>query len=224
MNQQISMIDNLVDQMQPVKTIKKRHGLMMCLSALVALSIIVVMSFGMRQDMSSLQPSSALVLRSFVLLVLGFSAALAIFYSVHHPDPEDGKFLRFVRKSWKYTLLLSIAFPILAAMSLLTEPPTSYEHANNMLKFNTVIKCVSFITIGAMSLAFMMAFWAKKGLITNPQKASWLIGIASGGFAGAAYSLHCVSDTLVYNGSWFTVSILLTAILSRVILPHILRW
>ena len=66
---------------------------------------------------------------------------------------------------------------------------------------------------------------ATKGLApTRLRLTGAAIGLASGGIAAAAYSLHCEEMAAPFLGSWYVAGLLIPAVLGLIARPRLLRW
>jgi hypothetical protein len=69
-----------------------------------------------------------------------------------------------------------------------------------------------------------MVFMLRKGAPTYPERAGWLTGIAAGGLGAFAYNLHCPFNNIVYIGLWYSLALVICALVGRLVVPHLIRW
>lgn len=69
------------------------------------------------------------------------------------------------------------------------------------------------------------ALWALRGLApTRPRAAGAAAGLLAGALGAAGYSLSCTEASPAFVAVWYTLGIVLTALLGAVIGPRVLRW
>jgi hypothetical protein len=80
--------------------------------------------------------------------------------------------------------------------------------------------------IGAMSLpVFVGVLWAFRQFApTRLRLAGFGAGLLSGAVAATLYSIHCKETAASFVATWYTVGMLLPAVLGWVLGPRVLRW
>lgn len=207
-----SLIDDLVDDLAPVKAINPRGGMAVALS-LAALSCAAVAAFlGVRGDLAMGMAHEMFFLRSGVLLMLGIATSFAV---VNMARPGVGNFSR----GWIWALVTAGLFPATAAiMSLINSPPVE------ALRPSEGMNCLMVSLIAATVIGGGLTTWLRQGAPTSPERAGWLIGIASGAMGAAAYNIFCPFNDIYYIGLWFSLPVLISAIAGRLIVPKLIRW
>ena len=147
-------------------------------------------------------------LRSGVLLMLGIATAIT---AVNMARPGVGKLSR----GWIWALITAALFPLTAAiMSAIAMPPVE------ALRPTEGLKCLT----AALVIGSGLTLWLRRGAPTSPERAGWLVGLAAGALGAAAYNLHCPFNDIYYIGLWFTIPVLLSAIVGRLLVPRLIRW
>ncbi len=207
-----SLIDGLVDDLEPVKTIKPGRGL--ALTAGLTLLVIagVALTLGVRNDLAMGMADEMFFLRSGILLMLGVATAFA---AVNLARPGVGN----LNRGWIWALAAAALFPLTAAiMSAINTPPIE------ALRPMEGLKCLAISGLAALVVGSGLTSWLRHGAPTSPERAGWLVGIASGALGAAAYNIYCPFNDIYYIGLWFTLPVLVSAILGRMIVPHLIRW
>lgn len=81
-----------------------------------------------------------------------------------------------------------------------------------------MIPALSLLPLAALLLAL------REGASTDPARSGLWAGLAAGGVAAAAYSLHCTEDSPLFYLPWYGLGILLSARLGRLAGQRFLRW
>lgn len=67
--------------------------------------------------------------------------------------------------------------------------------------------------------------WALRGLApTRPRLAGFVAGLAAGAAGALAYALHCPETSALFVLTWYTLGMLLPALLGAALGPRLLRW
>ena len=207
-----SLIDGLVDELKPVKTINPAAGF--AVASFLGLTALAAVAFfmGVRDDLAMGMVDEMFFLRSGVLLMLGVTTCLA---AVNMARPGVGKLSR----GWIWALFTAALFPLTAAiMSAINTPPVE------VLRPIYGLECLTISLLSASIIGTGLTLWIKQGPPTSPERAGWLVGIASGAFGAAAYNIHCPFNDIYYIGFWFTLPVLVSAVIGRFVVPHLIRW
>jgi len=72
---------------------------------------------------------------------------------------------------------------------------------------------------------FVAVIWAMKGLApTQPRQAGFAAGLLSGATAALVYCFHCPESAAPFIGLWYTMGILIPAIVGAALGQRLLRW
>ncbi len=73
--------------------------------------------------------------------------------------------------------------------------------------------------------ALLLGFWAIRGLApTRLRLAGAAAGLAAGGLGAFGYALHCPEVSPVFVLTWYTLGMLVPAVLGAMLGPRLLRW
>jgi len=207
-----SLIEGLVEELEPVRTLKPKSGLAIVGGLTLVAGLIVATALGVRDDLMTGMADAMFFLRSGVLLMLGIATAIT---AVNMARPGVGKLSR----GWIWALITAALFPLTAAiMSAIAMPPVE------ALRPTEGLKCLTVSGIAALAIGSGLTLWLRRGAPTSPERAGWLVGLAAGALGAAAYNLHCPFNDIYYIGLWFTIPVLLSAIVGRLLVPRLIRW
>lgn len=207
-----SLIEDLVDELEPVRTIKPTGGLLVVGGLTVTVMAAVAATLGVRNDLAMGMADEMFFLRSGVLLMLGLATTFA---AVNLARPGVGN----LNRGWVWALTTAALFPLTAAiMSAINMPPVE------ALRPMEGLKCLAISGLAAFSIGSGLTYWLKQGAPTSPERAGWLVGIASGALGAAAYNIYCPFNDIYYIGLWFTLPVLVSAIFGRLVVPKLIRW
>lgn len=207
-----SLIEGLVEELEPVRTLKPKSGLAIVGGITLLAGLIVATALGVRDDLMMGMADAMFFLRSGVLLMLGIATAITV---VNMARPGVGKLSR----GWIWALITAALFPLTAAiMSAIAMPPVE------ALRPMEGLKCLTVSGIAALAIGSGLTLWLRRGAPTSPERAGWLTGLAAGALGAAAYNLHCPFNDIYYIGLWFTIPVLLSAIVGRLLVPRLIRW
>ncbi len=212
MNMNDALIKTLVAQHQPVKPFQAKPGWIIAAGVLLLAVFACNLAFGLRADVLAGSPQDIVVIRASVLLVLGVASLAA---TVSMARPGVGKHA----DGWLWVALIAAIFPLNALVATL-----SGTIAAEALHASSGLRCLlaSFI-IGA-SFAAGLVLWLRDAAPVRPERIGWSVGVTSGALATMAYSLTCPSNSIAYAGVWYSLAVLGTAVLCRLIVPRLLRW
>tara|TARA_R110001606_G_scaffold184196_1_gene331033 strand:+ start:729 stop:1370 length:642 start_codon:yes stop_codon:yes gene_type:complete len=207
-----NLIEDLVEDLAPVRTLKPKNGLAIVGGLTLTSAIAVAGTLGVRNDLMIGMVDEMFFLRSGVLLMLGIATAIT---AVNMARPGVGK----LSHGWIWALITAALFPLTAAlMSAISMPPVE------ALRPMEGLKCLTVSGIAALAIGSGLTLWLRQGAPTSPERAGWLIGIASGALGAAAYNIHCPFNDIYYIGLWFTIPVIIGAIIGRLLVPHLIRW
>jgi hypothetical protein len=206
-------IDQLADDLQPVKRVDPKSGWLLTVGAVAVAVAVVAAVFGLRDDIMGGEPAGIVLLRAGALLLLGFAALAAV---VDSARPRVG---RRNNAGWKWALACVGLFPAVAtATSLANGLPMDDIMAP------TAIYCLGISSVSALLIGGGIIAWLHRGAVTALERTGWLTGLAAGAFGTFAYSLHCPSATITYIGLWYTLAIAICALIGRAAVPRLLHW
>ena len=207
------IIDDLVDQLQPVQRMRAGQAWGGIGLALIFAIGLVWAFIGLRDDVLLGQPHPMVLFRVGVLLLLGVAAAMAALASAKPGSSSN-------QNGWRWALAAALIVPVasLASWAL------GGEDVWPVFLAKSGRQCLLFSMNSAVIIGGVIVVWLRQGAPTNITRTSWMIGIAAGAFGTAAYSLHCPSISLGYAGFWYSLAVILSAVLARLTVPLFIRW
>lgn len=207
-----SLIDDLVDDLSPVRSLKPSGGMALAAALTMLACASVAWFLGVRNDLAMGMADEMFFLRSGVLLMLGVATAYS---AVNLARPGVGN----LNRGWIWALVTAALFPLTAAiMSAINTPPVE------ALRPSEGLRCLTVSGMSALLIGTGLTMWLRQGAPTSPERAGWLIGIASGALGAAAYNIFCPFNDIYYIGLWFTLPVLASAIVGRIVIPRLIRW
>lgn len=114
-----------------------------------------------------------------------------------------------------------VAMAVVGAMVLANTAP---ETRLSVVLGQTWLVCPWLLMVLSLP-ALAGVFWAVKGLApTQPKKAGFACGLLAGTMGAAGYALACPEASATFVAIWYTVGMLLTALLGRALGSRLLRW
>ncbi|MEO9468118.1 DUF1109 domain-containing protein [Parasphingorhabdus sp.] len=207
-----SLIDDLVDDLSPVRSLKPSGGMAVAGLLTIFAGVSVAWFLGIRNDLAMGMADEMFFLRSGVLLMLGVATAYS---AVNLARPGVGN----LNRGWIWALVTAALFPLTAAiMSAINMPPVE------ALRPSEGLRCLTVSGMSAFVIGSGLTMWLRQGAPTSPERAGWLVGIASGALGAAAYNIFCPFNDIYYIGLWFTLPVLASAIVGRFFVPRLIRW
>ncbi|SIN61100.1 hypothetical protein SAMN02745824_0811 [Parasphingorhabdus marina DSM 22363] len=207
-----SLIDDLVDDLSPVRSLKPSGGMAVAAALTMLACGSVAWFLGVRNDLAMGMADEMFFLRSGVLLMLGIATAYS---AVNLARPGVGN----LNRGWIWALVTAALFPLTAAiMSMINTPPVE------ALRPSEGLRCLTVSGMSAFVIGSGLTLWLRQGAPTSPERAGWLVGIASGALGAAAYNIFCPFNDIYYIGLWFTLPVLASAIVGRIVIPRLIRW
>ncbi len=207
-----SLIDDLVDDLSPVRSLKPSGGMAVAAALTMLACGSVAWFLGVRNDLAMGMADEMFFLRSGVLLMLGVATAYS---AVNLARPGVGN----LNRGWIWALVTAALFPLTAAiMSAINMPPVE------ALRPSEGLRCLTVSGMSALVIGSGLTLWLRQGAPTSPERAGWLVGIASGALGAAAYNIFCPFNDIYYIGLWFTLPVLVSALVGRIVIPRLIRW
>lgn len=205
-------IDDLVNDLTPVKPMNVNKGLALPAIMVAAFATLFVTQLGLRSDLAAGVPSMVTLMRGGVLLLLGFATAHAV---VNMAQPSVGK----GNHGWIWAVGAALLFPISALIVAI-----STMSSDMPITVNTGWYCFKMCLAASSATAIPMVLWLRKGAPTSLDRAGWLTGLAAGGLGAFAYSFHCPFTSVIDISVWYTGAIATSALIGRIVVPHLIRW
>ena len=207
----------LVDDLAPVRVIKRRDTLLLVSGATFVASVMVALTYGMRDDVLAGNPHPIVIIRAGLLLLLGLATTLAVAAAAR---PSVGK----PHNGWMWTLAAAAVLP-LAALSKFIYLYVSGQPVNLLVvDFEYGWRCVMISAMSALWIGSFMTWWLRRGAPIALNRAGWLVGTAAGSFGTFSFNVYCNSVSIFYIGFWYSIAVTLCAVAGRLIVPRLIRW
>ncbi len=206
-------IETLVADLEPVRPVSPRGGVLITLVAAAVVVAIVAALFGLRPDVVAGDPHPVVMMREGMLLLLGFASLAAVVASAR---PGVGQ----SSTGWRWALAAASLFPVTSLVLSLSGDGFPMD----VLFSVDGPWCLGISLCGGVMIGAGLTLWLRRGAPTALNRIGWLVGLASGSFAAFAYGLHCSSISVYYVGLWYTGAIMLCAALGRLVVPRLIRW
>ncbi len=209
------LIAGLVADLQPVRPLRLGTGMTYAVLALLGGVLGVATLHGLRSDIMAGRPDDMLLMGSGLFLVLALASAWAV---VDLARPYVG--LR--REGWGWTALMAGVLPaaatVLIAFQWLRGEPLALGRAS------VDMFCTQQGLGWGLLTAAALVLWLRRGAPSLPQRAGLLTGVAAGAAGIFAASLYCPHNDLIHIGLWHGMTVVLTGVLGRIVVPRLIAW
>lgn len=206
----MSLIDGLVQDLQPVAPMRSGLGWLMLLAALFATVLAVIALSGKSLHFDA-APAQYYVAQGF-WLVLGLAAASSVIAMV---SPRVGN--RYDGPKW--AAAMAATMPASALLLLFRVVPGSTP-----INLAQESHCAAWSLASSVLLAAALIIWLRRGAPASPTRASYLVGVAAGALGTFAYGITCPIHTIQHLGIWHFLPIAASAAICRFAVPPLLRW
>jgi hypothetical protein len=210
-------ISSLVDDLEPVRVVKRRDNLLLVAGATLIASVIVAMTYGIRNDVLAGNPHPIVIIRAGLLLLLGLATTLAVTAAAR---PSIGK----AHNGWMWALAAAAVFPFAALCQFIYLYAAGQPLNMFMADFEYGARCVMISSVSALWIGSFLTWWLRRGAPIALNRAGWLVGIAAGSFGTFSFNVYCTSVNIFYIGFWYSVAVTLCAVAGRLIVPRLIRW
>jgi hypothetical protein len=202
----------LVDDLEPVKPLDWRRGLIApAMMLIVAIPAILYLK-GMRADLVAGAPHPMFLLRSGILILLGGVCGSTLLSMANPGVGRQGA-------GWKIAVAAALLFPLAALIAM-----AGGEPMDTLGYTSSGMQCLGFSLLTGMATAVPMVLWLRRGAPVAPERAGWLTGLAAGALGALAYGFHCPYNSIVYIGFWYSLAVGVCAIAGRLVVPKLIRW
>lgn len=208
-----NLVSTLVDDLSPVRRVRAVEGIAIFVSITLFCAVIILAWLGPRGDLMAMNPAPMWFLRAGALLLLGIASASA---AVAMARPSVGA----QSTGWRWALAMAALFPLTALVTAIAHAPVNAE----MFVSGYGMFCTEVSMLAAFAIGTGLTLWLRRGAPTSPERAAWLVGIASGSLGGFVFALHCPFNGILYIGVWNTLAVAASALIARAIVPSVLRW
>lgn len=187
------------------------------LAALVLLfieSLIVIgLGLGMRPDYFAAITSFPTMMKQITTLGLGVGVLTLIplyFY------PETGR----TGVLWRIGLIAAA----MAGMWLSAFAKVEPGNLGSAIMGETYLRCMSVVVLMSLPVLIVLLLGLRQGAVTRPSKTGFLTGLGVGGLAAFGYAFSCAEDNPLFYATWYSIAMLLPAVIGALIAPRILRY
>ena len=207
----------LVDDLVPVRPVKRRENLLLVVGTTLVASFIVAMTFGIRGDVLAGHPNPIVIIRAGLLLLLGLATTLAVAAAAR---PSVGK----PHSGWIWALAAAALFPFAAFCQFLYLYSSGQPLSLFMVDFEYGTRCMTVSCLSALWIGSFLTWWLRRGAPIALNRAGWLVGIAAGSFGTFSFNVYCNSVSIFYIGLWYSLAVTVCAVAGRLIVPRLIRW
>lgn len=191
----------------------EKHILLGVADGVFASATIVILWLGLRPDLETAATSSAFLLKASYTAVLAVCAVAA---SVHLMRPDARPAIWFA-----LPVIPFAALGVLAISELAGAPREAWD---SLAFGQSVSACIVRISVISVPVFLGLLLAARRLAPTRLRAAGAAMGLASGSFGAALYSLHCIESSASFIFLWYSLAIAIAAALGALIAPLVLRW
>ncbi|MEL6878665.1 MAG: DUF1109 domain-containing protein [Pseudomonadota bacterium] len=207
-----NLIAGLADELEPVRRITTRSGLLLlAFATLVAFGVSVAV-FDFWSGMFEGEASPFFWVTNGLVLLLGLACTLAL---VVGGSPRVGQ--RQNAPGWAAAMVAIL--PIAAIISLIPG-----GHAHEGMNDPHAWYCTRASLAAALLVGVASVLWLRRGAPVSLNRSGWLVGTAAGALGTVAYGITCHIDSISHLGLWHVAPIAVSAVIGRLVVPPLIRW
>jgi len=207
------LIDQLAEELEPVRPITFRSGAILIALALLVTVLGVEIVDGLWRGIIAGEASAFFLIANGLLLVLGIASASSV---ITMAAPRVGN----AHDGPKWAMAMAAVLPVAAFVTLL-----GHDHGlSQMIDDPYNLTCFGSALMASILTAGALVLWLRRGAPVSPDKAGLHIGVASTALGSLAYGLACPIDNVVHLGVWHAAPVVVGALIGRYALPRLLRW
>lgn len=206
------LIEQLAANLQPVRSIKYRDGLILLGLAMFVTTLALELVNGLWRGAWTGEASAFFVIVNGLLLLLGCASVHSVLKMV---SPRVGN----SHDGPRWAMAMVVVLPLAAVVTLLG------RDAGLASVFDGYsLSCFGRGLLASVLSGGALIFWLRRGAPVLPSTAGLHIGVAATALGSAAYGLACPLDGVVHLGIWHVAPVLVGGLLGRFVLPYLLRW
>lgn len=209
MNSQ-ALIDQLSDDMAPVKPLSVRTSRFLALGAAAATVTAVLVFLGVRLDIQQGAPSPAILL---IAGLFGLTAIASGLTATRLARPAVGG-------SQGGALWMTAAIGLIPAISL-GEFLLGDGHGTST---TALINCLRWGVLASLLTLGVLTWRLRQGAPVLPEKAGLYAGISAGAVGAFAITLECNNSQLLHLALSHVGIVALMALAGRTLIPRLIRW
>lgn len=206
------LIDQLADDLAPVKPMTRRAGAAIAALALVLSVAGTALFEGIWMAPFAGQASPFFLIVNGAFLMLGVACAGAV---VRMASPKVGN--SYAGTGW--AMAMTAIMPIATLVMLL-----GHGSALAAIDRAFALHCVTAPLLTSLVTGGALVWWLRRGAPVSSAQAGLLTGFAAGALGTFAYGLSCSFDTVAHLGLWHMVPVALAALIGRMVVPSLIRW
>ncbi len=209
-----SLIDSLAADLRPVARGTPLRLVLLALAVAVPLVLLIVIApIGLRPDLAVAVTGSMFWMKLAYTATIGVVAVVAA-AALFRPEASPPR--------WLWLLAVPVAVFAVASIREAASMPSS---AFMPIWFGPSWPvCSGFILALSLPVAAALTLVARRLAPTRLHATGAVIGLASGGFAAALYSLHCPEAGASFVLTWYTLGMIAPAVVGALLGPRLLRW
>ncbi len=206
------LIEQLVNDLEPVRPLRLRHG-MALVGAATALAVAVVALWqGLWTGPARGQAAAIFFIANGLIALVGVAAAQT---AVRMATPRVGARHDGARWLLAALAILPVTSLLLAALEGVV---ARHDHAAGGLH------CFLAGTASGVAVAAALIIWLRRGAPVAPNAAGFYTGVAAGALGSFAYGLSCPFDSIGHLGIWHVAPVAVSAVIGRLMVPKLIRW
>ncbi|RYG37910.1 MAG: DUF1109 family protein [Burkholderiales bacterium] len=186
---------------------------MLALVGAVAAFVILVPWLGIRPDLAEAVTGSTYWMKTLYTLGVGV-AGFALAERLSRPGAKG-------RIGWALAGFFAAAIVAIAASQIIATPP---EQMRAALMGSSWDKCPWRILVLSLPGLAVILWAMRKFAPTRPALAGAAAGLLAGGIAATVYGLHCQEIAAPFVALWYSLGMILSAIVGSLIGSRLLRW
>lgn len=198
----------------PVKrgALPMRIGIFSIVGAIAAFGILVVW-LGIRPDLAEAVTGSTYWMKTLYTFGVGI-AGFALVERLSRPGAKG-------RIGWALAGFFTVAILAIAASQLIATPP---EQMRAAFMGSSWDKCPWRILALSLPGLAVILWTMRRFAPTRPALAGAAAGLLAGGIASTVYGLHCQEIAAPFVALWYSLGMILSAIVGSLIGSRLLRW
>ena len=207
------LIAGLVQNLQPVRRLRRRVGLAAAGAAAITATAFVVLVLGARSDLAAGDPDPLFLVTSGLFAVLAMASTWAV---LEMARPYVGNH----RDGWIWAAAMAALLPASALLTFVI----GWMHAEMTRLDSDGWNCLSIGMGLGLLTATALTFWLRRGAPVSPDRAGLLTGIAAGSTGIFAIALGCPHDDIAHIGVWHGGAVVISAVIGRLVIPRLIKW
>jgi hypothetical protein len=206
------LIEQMASELQPVRPLKMRDGLLLVALAALATVLLVEVFVGLWAGVLQGQASAFFMIANGLLLVLGIASATSV---VTMASPRVGN----RHDAPKWTMAMAGVLPVAALITLAAQ-----QSEAELLGDSYGLHCTGAALVASILTASALLVWLRRGAPVSLNTAGLHLGVAAGALGSAAYGLACPLDGIVHLGIFHVAPVVIAGLVGRFAVPRLLRW